>query len=62
MEQFGSELRILREAMVPRSEQAERWRRSEEDIRTLQIELRGAEARFVGRAEYEERWRCRENK
>ena len=62
MEALGSELRMLREAAVPRAEQAERWRRADDDIRTLHAELRRAEARFVGRAEYEERWRCRENK
>ncbi len=62
MDAFGSELRLLREAAVPRGEQAERWRRTDEDIKGLQAELRRAEARFVGRREYEEGWRCRENK
>lgn len=62
MEALGAELRILREAVVPRAEQAERWRRTDEDIKALQSELRRAETRFVGRSEYDERWRCRENK
>ena len=62
MEAFGAELRILREAAVPRAEQVERWRRTDEDVMALRADLRRAEARFVGRAEYEERWRCRENK
>jgi hypothetical protein len=62
MEALGSELRILRDATVPRTEQSERWRRTEDDIRGLAAELRLVEARAVGRAEYEERWRCRENK
>ncbi|NNM72657.1 hypothetical protein [Enterovirga aerilata] len=59
---LGSELRLLRDAAVPRAEQAERWRRTEEDIRALQADLRRADTRFVGRSEYEERWRCLENK
>ena len=62
MDVLGAELRLLRDATVPRAEQAERWRRADEDIRALQAELRRAEVRFVGRSEYEERWRCRENK
>ena len=62
MEQLGTEARILRDAVVPRAEHAERWRRTDEDVRNLQLDMRRAEARFVGRAEYEERWRCRENK
>lgn len=62
MEQLGADARILRDAVVPRAEHAERWRRTDEDIKALGAELRRAEARFVGRAEYEERWRCRENK
>ena len=62
MEALGSELRILRDATVPRAEQTERWRRTEDDLRALAMDWRRAETRFVGRAEYEERWRCRENK
>jgi hypothetical protein len=62
MDALSAETRVLREGVVPRSEHAERWRRTEDDIRTLGAELRRAEDRFVGRAEYEERWRCRENK
>lgn len=62
MEQLGVESRLLREAVVPRAEQAERWRRTDEDLKALADEIRRAESRFVGRREYEERWRSRENR
>lgn len=62
MEQLAAETRLLRESVVPRAEHAERWRRTDEDLKALADDLRRAEARFVGWREYEERWRNRENR
>lgn len=51
MDANTSEVRLLRENMVPRPEHAERWRRAEDDVRALEAGLRRAEDRIVPRFE-----------
>lgn len=53
MDQNTTEVRLLRENMVPRTEQAERWRRAEDDVRALEVGLRRHEDRLVSRHEHD---------
>lgn len=57
MDQLQGEVRLLREGIVPRSEHADRWRRSEEDLRGLEADIRRNHDRLVPRGELEEKWR-----
>lgn len=56
-EQMATEMRMMREAIVPRAEHAQRWQRVDHDIDALEASLRRLEERSVPRAENDERWR-----
>lgn len=57
MDQLAGESRILRDAMVPRSEHADRWRRTEDELKALDAAILRNADRIVPRGELEEKWR-----
>ena len=60
MDQLAGEARGLRDTIVPRSEHVDRWRRTEEDIRSLETAMLRLQDRIVPRGEHEEKWRSTE--
>jgi hypothetical protein len=60
MDQLAAEARLLRDTTVPRSEHAERWRRTDEDIKSLEAAIIRNQDRIVPRGEHEEKWRSNE--
>jgi len=62
MDANTTEVRLLRENVVPRAEHAERWRRAEEDFRALEASLRRQEDRLVSRPEHDRLLRASERR
>jgi hypothetical protein len=60
MDGLSAEVRVMREAIVPRSEHAQRWQRVDHGIDGLEAGLRRLEERSVPRSENDERWRLHE--
>lgn len=60
MDALTDETRALRQAIVPRSEHADRWRRTDEDLKALDADIRRNQDRIVPRGEHEEKWRSNE--
>jgi hypothetical protein len=60
MDSLAGEARALREAIVPRSEHVERWRRTDEDLKALEADIRRNQDKIVPRGEHEEKWRSNE--
>ena len=60
MDQLSAEARLLRDTTVPRAEHAERWRRTDEDLKALDAAIARNADRIVPRGEHEEKWRSNE--
>ena len=62
MDSLTGEARSLREAIVPRSEHVERWRRTDEDLKRLEAELRRDADRSIPRGEHDAMWQSNERR
>jgi hypothetical protein len=62
MDAVTGDTRAMRDAIVPRSEHVERWRRTDEDLKRLEAELRRDADRSIPRGEHEAMWQSNERR